>query len=133
MDGELEFETTSGNEYGEVRTDKPKLVRRRTWTKQDGDMHFQTQQMDDYRGEAGERVEVRRHDDNLRVEGEMEGRRGYNEDYTAVVGDRAVVTRRQDNLRLVLARLLLSDTKQNHILHPATIIDFLFLFFFKLN
>ena len=33
VDGDLEFETTNGNEYGEMVGDRPKLVRRKTWTK----------------------------------------------------------------------------------------------------
>ena len=41
MEGTLEYETTNGSEYVEVQGDRPKLVRRRTWTKQDGEMVFQ--------------------------------------------------------------------------------------------
>ena len=48
VDGQQEFDTTSGAEYGEVSGDRPKLVRRKTWTKMDGEMVFKTQQQEDY-------------------------------------------------------------------------------------
>ena len=70
--GKQDFETTNGSDYTEVSADRPKLVRRRTWTKMDGEMVFKTQQQEDYSASVqsrGERYESRKHSDNLRIEG----------------------------------------------------------------
>ena len=81
--------------------DRPKLVRRKTWTKQEGEMLFKTQQQADFQssGQArGERYETRKTSDNLKLEGQLEV--GSRREEVVGIGERATVTRQQDNLRL---------------------------------
>ena len=56
---------------------RPKLVRRRTWTKEDGEMVFRTQQQEDYSVTVakGERYETKKQGDNLKLEGQFQGKR----------------------------------------------------------
>jgi len=100
-DGDLQFETTTGSEYVEVSADRPKLVRRRTWTKLDGEQVFKSQQQEDYNVSMqtkGERYESRKHSDNLKIEGQFQGKR----DNAIIVGsgERSTITKHKDNLKL---------------------------------
>merc|ERR1711981_759964 len=74
---------------GKVTSEKPKLVRRRTWTKMDEDT-AQTK---------GEGHETRKHSDHLKTEDKFMSKSRGN-DFVLLSGGKVVVTKQKDNLHV---------------------------------